>query len=115
MRETMTVQDLIQVGNFDVLNVGDDVDREIKVLYCCDLLSIAMGRLPADAAWVTVMANINTLAVASLTDAACIILAEGTTLDEPTCNKAKEQNITVFATSLPVFEAALMVYQQLNA
>ena len=111
----MTVQDLIQAEKFEVLNIGEDVDREITVPYCCDLLSIAMGRLPAGAAWVTVMANINTLAVATLTDAACIILAEGTTLDVPTCNKAKEQNITVLATSLPVFEAAIVVYQLLNA
>ena len=49
---------------------------KISKLFCCDLLSIAMGKLPENSAWVTVMANINTLAVAMLAEAACIIFAE---------------------------------------
>lgn len=111
----MTVNDLIQTGEFKVLNEGDNSKREISVPYCCDLLSIAMGRMPADAAWVTVMGNINTLAVATLADASCIILAEGSALDEPAQNKAKEQGITVFMTTLPIFDAALFIYLKIHA
>lgn len=111
----MKVNDLIQGGSFKVLNEGGNGQREISVPYCCDLLSIAMGKMPANAAWVTVMANINTLAVASLADAACIILAEGSRLDEVALNKAREQKITVLTTELPIFDAALDIYKQLNA
>jgi hypothetical protein len=111
----MKVLDLIKKGDFKVLNEGGNPEREIKLPYCCDLLSIAMGRMPADSAWVTVMGNINTLAVAALADAACIILAEGSDLDEPAKNKAMEQGITVLRTELPIFEAALMVYRYLHA
>ena len=33
-------------------------EREIEGgIYCCDLLSIVMGRAPADGLWVTVMGN----------------------------------------------------------
>lgn len=110
----MRVKELIDEGKFDVINEGGDTSREIIVPYSCDLLSIAMGRMPLGAAWVTVMGNVNTLAVASLTDAACIILAEGSKLDEMAVNKAKEQGITVLATDLPVFDAALSIYQKLN-
>jgi hypothetical protein len=110
----MTVKDLIQTGEFKVCNEGD-ISREIKEPYCCDLLSIAMGKMPSGAAWVTVMANVNTLAVSTLADAACIILAEGSRLDEPAANKAKEQGITVFETELPIFDAALIVYRILHA
>ncbi len=111
----MKVNEIINECGFKVRNVGDNSDREISVPYCCDLLSIAMGRMPADSAWVTVMGNMNTLAVASLADAACIILAEGSNLDEPALQKAKEQGITVLATELPIFDAALMIYQRLHA
>lgn len=111
----MTVQCLLELGVFDVLNQGADVSREITTPYCCDLLSIAMGRMPAGSAWVTVMGNVNTLAVASLADAACIILAEGNTLDKPTVEKAKEQGITVLMTEKPIFDTALLIYQKLNA
>lgn len=115
LRKSMKIKELISTGLFKVLNEGVDPDREISVPYCCDLLSIAMGKLPADAAWVTVMGNINTLAVAALADASCIILAEGIVLDGPASLKAKEQGITVLLTELPIFDAALTVYQKLNA
>lgn len=111
----MTVQNLLDSGAFRTVNVGENPEREITVPFCCDLLSIAMGRAPAGCAWVTVMGNMNTLAVASLADAACIIMAEGAVLDEMAMKKAKEQEITVLDTELPIFDAALKVYQMLNA
>lgn len=111
----MTVQNLLDSGAFRTVNVGENPEREITVPFCCDLLSIAMGRAPAGCAWVTVMGNMNTLAVASLADAACIIMAEGAVLDEMAMKKAKEQEITVLDTELPIFDAALKVYRMLNA
>lgn len=107
----MTVQQLIDSGEFAVKNVGENPEREITVPFCCDLLSIAMGRAPAGCAWVTVMGNMNTLAVASLTDAACVVMAEGAMLDDAAMKKAAEQEITVLATELPIFDAALRIYQ----
>lgn len=110
----MTVQDLIDSHLFQLKNAGDDLDRDITVPFCCDLLSVAMGKAPSGCAWVTVMANINTLAVASLTDAACVILAEDASVDEVTLTKAGIQGITLFTTELPIFDAALSIYQKLN-
>ena len=99
---------------FQVIHVGDDPEREITTPFCCDLLSVAMGKAPAGCAWVTVMGNMNTLAVATLVDAACIILAEGAALDETARKKAEQQDIMVLATEKPVFEAALWVWQQMQ-
>lgn len=110
----MTVQDLINSNLFQLKNAGDDLERVITVPFCCDLLSVAMGKAPAGCAWVTVMSNINTLAVASLADAACVILAEDTFVDEVTLSKAEMQGITLFTTSLSIFDAALSIYQKLN-
>ena len=90
----MTVQDLADSGLFALENEGDEMDREITKCFCCDLLSVAMGRAPSGCAWVTVMGNMNTLAVASLADAACVIMAEGVPLDATAANKAKMQNRT---------------------
>ncbi len=110
----MTVQELINKNIFKVYQVGDNPDQRISMPYCCDLLSIAMSKAPADSAWVTVMGNINTLAVAKLADVACIILAEGVVLDQNALEKAKTQKITVLSTDKPIFEAALTVYQLLH-
>lgn len=110
----MKPHDLLGIKEFNVLSEGNNLDREISIPYCCDLLSVAMANMPAGAAWVTVMGNVNTLAVATLTEAACIILAGGTSLDELGLKKAIEQGITVFRTELPIFEAALLVHKHLN-
>lgn len=110
----MTVQELAKLGIFEVVNMGDDPERKVTDVFCCDLLSIAMGRGKEDAAWVTVMGNVNTLAVLSLTDMACIVLAEGTVMDEMGLAKAKQQGISVFRTKQPVFETALQIWKLLD-
>ena len=110
----MTVKELIVSGEFGIVNIGEDTGREITKPFCCDLLSVAMGRAPAGCAWVTVMGNMNTLAVASLADAAVVIMAEGAMLDEIAQKKALEQEITVLKTELPIFDAALKVFRMMN-
>ena len=107
----MTVQELADKHLFAVLYLSEDAqEKEIAGVYCCDLLSIAMTKVPTGAAWVTVMSNLNTLAVASLTEAACVVLAEGTAVEETLVERAKQQGICLFRTEKPVFEAALGVY-----
>ena len=108
----MTVQELIDSNIFTVLNAADTT-REISKVFCCDLLSVAMSKAPAGACWVTIMGNINTLAVASLTDSACVVLAEGTSLENSVIEKAAQQDITLLKTDLPIFDAGLKVHELL--
>ncbi|MDO4294563.1 MAG: hypothetical protein Q4D90_00190 [bacterium] len=110
----MTVQELIDSGMFAVVHVGENTERSISRPFCCDLLSVAMSRAPEGCAWVTVMGNMNTLAVTALTEAACVILAEGAALDEMAEKKAMQQEITVLSTSEPIFEAALKIWSKLQ-
>lgn len=92
-------------GKFQIISRGIEKTK-ISRVFCCDLLSVAMSKVPAGGIWVTVIANVNTLAVASLTEAACVILAEGTHIDESFIKKAQQEDICLLTTELPVFEAA---------
>ncbi|MBE6035494.1 MAG: hypothetical protein E7222_12460 [Clostridiales bacterium] len=107
----MNISQFISKNIFTLANDGGNGDMSISKVFCCDLLSIAMGKAPEGCAWVTVMGNSNTLAVATLTQAACILFAEGVQLDDAALDKAKEHNITVMYTELPIFDAALAVHQ----
>ena len=107
----MKLEKILHLPEYQALVKGSP-DREISRVFCCDLLSIAMSKAPADGVWVTVMGNKNTLAVASLADVACIVLADGVSLDEKTLEKAEEEGIAILSTELPVFEAALRIYQE---
>ena len=106
----MKVEDILYLENCEVLFEGEK-SREISKVFCCDLLSIAMAKAPKDGAWVTVMGNRNTLAVATLADVACIVLAEGATFDVATLEQAREEGIAVVRTENSVFDIALRIHQ----
>lgn len=111
----MTVRELIDANCFQVICEGTDTDIEITDVFCCDLLSIAMSRGIPGAAWVTVMGNINTLAVLRLTEMSCIILAESVPLDETGREKAALEGVTVLSTKEPVFRTALKIHEMIQA
>ena len=103
----MTPMDLCKDPRFSL--VCGPGDRPIQSVYCCDLLSLVMGRAPADSAWVTVMGNLNSIAVAVLADVSCIVLAEGMPLDAGAQARAEVEGVSVVATRLPVYEAAMAI------
>lgn len=79
-------------------------ERSITGGYAGDLLSWVMGRLEADHAWVTIMSNVNVVAVATLTDPACIILSEGVLPDEGMMEKALANGMNLLGTDLSTFD-----------
>lgn len=109
----MKLEEFTEKCGFEVVNKGSG-DVELTKVFCCDLLSFAMSRNPAGSVWVTVMGNVNTIAVAVLTEGGCIVIAEGAQLDEAALEKAKQQNVTVLKTDMPVFEAALAAHDLIS-
>ena len=83
-----------------------DPDREINGCYIGDLLSWVMGRAQADEAWITIMSNINIVAVASLADVSCVILAEGVTAPENVRSAAEAKGVNILISDKPAFETA---------
>ena len=74
-----------------------------------------MGSAPADSAWVTVMGNVNAVAVASMADVACMVLAENAPLDAQAAARAKEHGVTVLRSAQPMFELCEAIEQALKA
>ena len=104
----MTVEELGRALSLETVVPGDG-GREVTGGYCGDLLSWVMGRAPAGGVWMTVMGNVNAIAVASLADTAGIILVEDAVLDADAKARAEQQEIAVYGTSLPAFETALKI------
>ena len=98
----MTVKQLAENFGYRVLCMPDE-DREVVGGYAGDLLSWVMGRLEANNAWVTIMSNVNIVAVATLADPSCIILSEGVTLEEDVLNRARQQGVNVLSTDKTTF------------
>lgn len=100
----MTVLELANKLNAKILAGASGADRAVTGCYTGDLLSWVMSRVKSGDAWLTVMGNINAIAVASLTDAACIVLTDCAPLDEDARAKAEEQHIAVLSTEQNSYE-----------
>ena len=92
-----------------------DGDAEISGVYVGDFLSRAMSRVESGNVWVTIMANTNVVAVASLTDAACILLAEDVSLSDDALSAAKENRITVLSSPDSAYELCIKLGKVLGA
>jgi len=102
----MTVHELSELLPLTPINTEED--RDVNCVFCCDLLSVAMAKAPEDSAWVTVIGNANTIAVASLADVACIVLSEGYSYDEAAV-KAAQGKITLLTSDKPTYETAVSI------
>ena len=104
----MTVSELINALSLTVLTEGD-LDREITGCYCGDLLSWVMSRAVEGDCWLTVMGNVNAVAVAVLTDCACIILTETAALDADAKMRAEQQGVTILTTEKTTYDVAVAI------
>ena len=104
----MTVNELKEKLDLKPL-VEDDYDREVTDCYVGDLLSWVMGRAPADSAWLTVMGNIKSIAVATLADCACIILVENAALDDNAREKADMHGVNILTTPMNSYKLAVEI------
>ena len=102
----MTVNTLSELDGFNALCMPDP-DREIDGAYVGDLLSWVMGKAESGNAWITIMSNINIVAVATLTDVACILLTEGVVPDSGVLDTARAKGVNILTTSLTSYEAAV--------
>ncbi|MBQ8398508.1 MAG: hypothetical protein IJX08_00930 [Clostridia bacterium] len=89
-------------------------EKEVSSGYTGDLLSFVMGTAQEGDAWVTIMSNLNIVAVATLTDVACVILAAGVTPDAGVIEKALEKEVNILSSPLSAYELCAMIAGQLS-
>ena len=104
----MTVLDLIDKLKLTILVEGE-LDREVTDCYIGDLLRWVGGRATLDSAWLTVMGNINSIAVATLADVSCIVLVENAALDAEARKKAEIHGVTILQTEDNSYRLAVKI------
>ena len=104
----MTVEELAIKTGLTTVTLPDN-SREIKGAYVGDLLSWVMGRASSDNAWITIMSNQNVIAVATLADVGCVILAEGVTPDAELIALAEAKGINLLTSECSSYETAIRI------
>ena len=109
----MTVAGLVQNMGLEAISLPNP-EQEIAGAYAGDLLSWVMGRADEGCVWATIMTNVNVVAVATLSDVPCVILAEGVTLDDEVLKTAVQKGVNVLTSSLPIYETAVLLQDVLK-
>ena len=110
----MTVKEMAVACGWTLLAGGEGENNQVDGCYIGDLLSWVMARAQSGNVWITVMGNVNAIAVATLTDVSCIILTENATLDEGAAKKAELQEIPVYSCEANSYQTAVKVYELLK-
>lgn len=109
----MTVKELSKKLELTAVTLPDG-DREVTGCYIGDLLSWVMGAAKSGDAWITIMSNINIVAVAALCDTSLVLLAEGVTVDEEVKKAAEERDVNILSSEKSAFALASAISELLH-
>ena len=100
----MTIYELSE--KLGLTKLSGDTDKEVASCYISDLLSRVLGGCQAGDIWITVQSSLNMVAVATMTEASCVILPEGLTAPDNVLEKANEEGLTIFSSEESAFSLA---------
>ncbi|MBQ9010412.1 MAG: AraC family transcriptional regulator [Clostridia bacterium] len=100
----MLVTELMTLIEAKNLTPAVSTDRNVTCGYVCDLLSWVMSHGDSGMAWVTVQTHMNVVAVAVLSEMACIILPENIDMEEESLKKAVDEEMVVLTSPLSAYE-----------
>ena len=104
----MTVSELCEALSLRTL-VCPSPEREITGVYVGDLLSWVMGRAEDGDLWLTIMTNVNVIAVASLVNTSAVLLCEGCQLEPEVLRVAGEKGINVLVSDGRIYETCRQI------
>lgn len=109
----MTVLEFVQHNGYTLLSCAESAaDKSISGVYICDLLSMAMTGVKDGNLWITVHTNINIVAVASLTNASCIVIPESIPVEEQTVKRAEQHGVILVQAPHGSYEISVRYFLQ---
>jgi len=100
----MKVYELLPLIEAENLTPSVPMDKDVLCGYTCDLLSWVMAHGQEGMAWVTVQTHLNVIAVAVLSEMACVILPESIDMEPESLEKAAAEGMCVLKTKLSGYE-----------
>lgn len=100
----MDVREFAEKNKMRIVSGEGNINKSVTGVYVCDLLSWVMSHAQKGDAWITVHTNLNIVAVALLTEAACIIIPENIEVEQATLDRAEQEGIVIVCTELSAYE-----------
>ncbi len=102
----MKISELAEKLDLRVAAGADGLENQAEGCYIGDLMSLAMARVQENNVWITIQTNLNVVAVAALSEAGCVILADGFSPDDNAAAKADAEGIPILCSGRSAYELA---------
>lgn len=106
----MKANELKNVLNGKIVTSEETFENEYFGVYVGDLLSNVMANVEEDNLLITIMCNMNTIAVASLRDVPIIVFCEDKKATDEMINKANDLGIAIIESPLKAAEVVVKTY-----
>lgn len=107
----MTIEQVMTVLDAALLTPQADLQREVHAACGSDMMSDVLAYVKDQAVLVTGLNNPQVVRTADMMDMICIVFVRGKMPDETILKLARERDIAVLATKLPMFGACGILYQ----
>ena len=107
----MNMQDLQDILEAEVICGGDFLCTHVQMVSSSDLLSDVLAFTAAGALLLTGLANPQVIRTAEMVDICAICFVRGKMPNEETIRLAKEKEIPLLSTKLPMYEACGKLYK----
>ena len=102
----MTIKD-VMTSDYQLLTNVSTLDNHYHQVYAGDLLSVVMRSASKGCILISVISNLNTIAVAVLLDIPAIIITENQTISQAMIERANLESIALISTSLKTHEVII--------
>lgn len=106
----MTLEKIKEILRAEVLIGSDALQMEIKMGCGCDLMSDVLAFIKPSSLLLTGLTNLQAVRTAEMSDTKAICFVRGKKPNRETVELAKEKNIPLLLTTLPMFEACGRLY-----
>lgn len=108
----MTIGDVIELLDAEVLTPSIEPDKEIESICGSDMMSDVLAYIKHDALLLTGLKNAQVIRTAELLDIVCICFVRGKDPTEEMIEMAEESGVGVLRTELRMYEACGKLYQE---
>lgn len=108
----MKVKEIKEILNADVICGEEYLEREVFTACGSDMMSDVLAFVKEQAVLLSGLVNPQVVRTAEMMDIQCIVFVRGKNPDESIISLAKDRDIVLLSTKLPMFASCGMLYEK---
>ncbi len=107
----MNLREIQKLLDAEVLSGEEYIDREVKTVFACDLMSDVLAFVEDKTLLLTGLVNPHTIRTAEMMDINAIVFVRGKMPDKETLNLAEENGIVILITKYILYTSCGILYK----